>query len=86
MPEKPQPSSEQIHRAEEAKHLLANDVFAEALTAVRADALLKLASVDATDVTAIQALQAMVRVTDSIRDALMAAILQTGEHDGGMTA
>lgn len=61
-------------------------MFAGALTSVRMDALLKLAEVNATDIPAIQALQATVRVTDSIRDALMAAILQTGEQDGGVTA
>lgn len=86
MPENTQPSSEQRHKAEEAKHLLSSDIFAEALTAIRADALLKLAAVEPTDVTAIQSLQATVRVTESIRDALVEAILRTGEQDGGMTA
>lgn len=50
------------------------------------DALVALAEADPDDKTEILRLQAVVRVTANIRDALMAEILRTGEHDGGMTA
>lgn len=61
-------------------------MFASALTGVRMDALVALAEADPDDKTEILRLQAVVRVTANIRDALMAEILRTGEHDGGMTA
>lgn len=49
-------------------------------------ALVALAEANADDKTQILRLQAKVWVTGEIRDALMAEILRTGEHDGGMTA
>jgi len=77
---------EQEHRAEEAKNLLANDLFADAMAQVRMSALAKLADVDATDTPAILRLQAVAGCTQEVRDLLYAAIIATGEHDGGMTA
>ena len=79
-------TSEQIHKAEEAKRLLASDLFAEMLTAVRMDALVALATANPDDKTEILRQQAFVRVTGEIRAALEATILRTGESDGGMTA
>lgn len=79
-------TAEQIHRAEEAKHLLANDVLAEALTAIRMDALLALADADPDDKTSILRQQAIVAVTGDMPQMLKRAILLTGEHDGGVTA
>jgi hypothetical protein len=77
--------AELIHRAEEAKTLLANDLLAEALTTVRMDALLGLAAVKATDTNDILRLQAIVHVTEAMRDYLEAAITRTGARDGGLT-
>ncbi len=77
--------SDLIHRAEEAKTLLANDLLAEALTSVRMDALLGLANVKATDTSDILRLQAIVHVTQAMRDYLEAAITRTGERDGGLS-
>lgn len=74
-----------IHRAEEAKRLLSSDLFAEALTQVRMDALLSLGSVDPTNTTEIHRLQAIVRCTEDIRGFLEAAITRTGANDGGLT-
>ena len=73
-------------RAEEARNLLASDLFAEAMTAVRTDALMSLATVKADDTLEIQRLQAIVHCTEGFRDALVAATLKAGERDGGVTA
>ena len=73
-------------RAEEARNLLASDLFAEAMTIVRTDALMALASVKADDILEIQRLQAIVHCTEKLHDALVAATLKAGERDGGVTA
>ena len=77
--------SEKIHRAEHAKQLLADDLFAEMLTSVRFDALNALAGVNPDDKTEIMRQQAIVSVTGDIRSLLEAAILATGEKDGGFS-
>ena len=77
---------EQEHRAEEAKNLLGNDLFAELLTQVRTDALVGLADVDADNIKEVLRLQAIAHCTLEVRMLLEAVILQTGEQDGGMTA
>lgn len=73
-----------IHRAEQAKSLLANDLFADALTQIRMEALLGLSDVDPSRTTEILRLQAIVRCTDDIRGFLEAAITRTGANDGGL--
>lgn len=50
------------------------------------DALVGLANCDASDTKEVLRLQAIAKCTEGIRDALVAEILRTGEHDGGMTA
>lgn len=77
--------ADKIHRAEHAKQLLADDLFAEMLTTVRANALNELATVDPDDKPAIHRQQAIVSVTGDIKDMLEAAIIATGEHDGGFS-
>lgn len=71
------------HRAEEAKNLLSNELLAEALTEVRMDALVALGEVDATDTKEILRLQAIAHCLQEVRDKLEAAIIRTGERDGG---
>jgi hypothetical protein len=73
-------------RAEEARNLLASDLFAEAMTIVRTDALMGLSIVKADDILEIQRLQAIVHCTDGLKDALVGAVLKAGERDGGVTA
>jgi hypothetical protein len=72
----------QEHYANEAKRLLADDTFAEALTRVRTKAMSDLAVADADDKTAILRLQAKVAVTTEILDELNGMILAIG-NDGG---
>lgn len=87
MEDRTQPSSsEQIHRAEEAKQLLANDIFAEALTAIAEDALEQLTRIDPDDKNGIIRQQAIVQVARDLPTTLTAFILRTGEKDGGVTA
>ncbi len=71
------------HYANEAKRLLADDTFAEALTRVRMQAMTDLATADADDKTAILRLQAKVAVTTDILDELNGMILAMGASDGG---
>lgn len=73
-----------IHRAEEAKRLLGSDLFADALTSVKMDALLELAKVDADSFNKITRLQSIVHVIDEIKSFLEAAITRTGANDGGL--
>lgn len=73
----------QIERADQARHLLNDDLFAEMLTTVRLDALNALAIVNPEDQTAILRQQAIVAVTGEIKDRLEACITATGEKDGG---
>lgn len=75
--------AELIERAGHARRILSDAVFVDALTAIRVDALMALASVDAMDTQAINRLQAIVQVTDEIKDQLEAAIKATGQMDGG---
>lgn len=70
-------------RAERAKQILNDDLFAEMLTELRQDAFIKLAGVPADDAGAIRDQQAVVKVTDEIRDRLAAMVLATGQDDGG---
>ncbi len=78
-------TDEDNYRAERARGLLADDLLAEALTTVRMAALLGLADVKATDTNDILRLQAIVHVTEAMKDYLQAAITKTGERDGGLT-
>ena len=71
------------HYASEAKRLLADDTFAEALTSIRAKALNDLAAHDADDKTGIVRLQQKVAVTDEILGELQGMILAMGTSDGG---
>lgn len=79
------PSNEQIHRAQMAKELLANDMLAEAMTEVRMAALTELGEVDPTDTDRIRRLQAMANCLVDVKANLEAAIIGTGELDGGIT-
>lgn len=72
-------------RADRAKVLLNDDLFAEMLTTVRLEALNGLAEVKASDTDDILRLQAIVHVTGEIKDRLEACITATGERDGGYT-
>ncbi len=76
-------AEDKIYRAEAAHRLLNDAVFADALTQVRMDALLMLADVNPTAVDEIRRLQAIVIVTDQLRDNLEAAITASGSRDGG---
>ena len=78
-------TDEDIYRAEQARMLLGNDLFATALTEVRMDALLELAKADAASFKEIVRLQAIVHVTDAIKASLEAAITKSGARDGGLT-
>lgn len=77
-------TEDDIYRAQRAKDLLSDEVFADALTSVRMDALLSLAEVKATDTVDILRLQAIVHVTEAMKDYLAAAIKKTGTADGGL--
>jgi hypothetical protein len=78
-------TSDQEHRAEEAKTLLANEIFGNAMATVRLNALAELATADATNAAEILRLQAIANCTQEVRDLLYAAIIATGEIDGGIT-
>lgn len=79
--------ADQAYRAETARRLLNDEpLFAEALTAIRMDALLDLAEADPDDKTAILRLQAIAHVTMEIKDRLEAEILASGSSDGGVSA
>lgn len=71
------------HYANEAKRLLADDTFAEALTRIRAKAFADLANADADDRTAIVRLQQKVKLTSEILDELTGMVLSLGDSDGG---
>lgn len=73
----------QEHYASEAKRLLADDTFAEALTRVRTKALADLAEADADNKTMIVRLQQKVAVTAEILAELEGMILSMGTSDGG---
>lgn len=76
--------AQKIERANRAKVLLNDDLFAEMLTEVRMDALNALSETPADDPNEIRRLQALVQVTGEIKDRLEAAIIATGELDGGL--
>lgn len=71
------------HYASEAKRILTDDTFAEALTRVRVAALNELAEHDADDRTGIVRLQQKVAVTHEILAELQGMILAMGTSDGG---
>lgn len=71
------------HYAKEAERLLNDPIFAEALTAVREEALIALGDVDATNITEILRLQAVARCAQDVKDRLEAHILAMGTRDGG---
>lgn len=72
-------------RAERAKRLLEDDVFAEILTIVRQDAVDKMADAEPASTELIQA-QQLYRLTTDIYDRLLAAAhIATGERDGGVS-
>lgn len=71
------------HYASEAKRLVADDTFAEALTRIRTQAMNELAVADADDKSAILRLQAKVAVTMEILGELNGMILAMGTSDGG---
>ena len=77
--------ADQVHRAEQAKILLSNDLFAEAMTAVRMNALVALASVDPTDTAAIMKLQAIAHCTEEVFGLLDSEITRSGVRDGGVS-
>lgn len=79
--------SQRIYRAEHAKQLLSDDLFAEMLAHVRFDALNELSDLDPdTQAGDIRRQQAIVHVTDEIREALMAVVIEAGTQDGGTSA
>lgn len=73
------------HYAKEAARLLNDEVLASAFEAVKLNAMMSLCEVDATDTKEIQRLQAIANCLQEVRDALEAAILATGERDGGLS-
>lgn len=70
-------------KAEYAKLMLQSDVFAEALTEIRNDALLALAEIKADDMLGIVRQQAIVAVTGEIVASLKAKMTAAGSMDGG---
>lgn len=72
------------HYAKEAARLLNDDVLAEAMTAVRTDALVALATVKADDVTEILRLQAIANCLPDVVDALKSHIIAAGGMSGGV--
>lgn len=76
---------EQIHLANEAIRLLNDETLAWAMTEVRTEALAALAEVDATNADEIRRLQAIAGCLQDVRDKLHAAILATGQGDGGVS-
>lgn len=79
--------ADQAYRAETARRLLKDEpLFAEALTAIRADALSDLSVADPDNKTEILRLQAIAHVTMEIKDRLEAEILASGSSDGGVSA
>lgn len=79
-------SPDQIHRAQEAKRLLNEPLLAEAMETVRMNALIELGTIDPTDIAKITQLQAVAGATMQLFDFLRAAILSSGEQDGGLEA
>jgi hypothetical protein len=71
------------HYANEASRLLSDDTLATAMTTVRANALVALADVDASDTKEILRLQAIANCLQDVRDQLEAAIKSMGSADGG---
>lgn len=76
-------NKQQQDRAEAAKRLLQDPIFAEAMESVRTNALLELAEVDPTDMTAIMRWQAVAHCTQEVLDFLDTEIKKTGAQDGG---
>lgn len=75
--------AQQVERAERARFLLSDDLFAEMLTTIRLDALNALAEVDPDDKNQILRQQAIVAVTGEIKSLLERCTLTTGGQDGG---
>ena len=71
------------HYAKEAARLLGDDTLASAMTVVRTNALLALATVDASATNEILRLQAIANCLSEVRDQLEAAIVAMGTADGG---
>jgi len=76
---------DQLHRAELAREILSNDMFAEAMTTVRMNALVGLADVDPTDIAAFMELRAIAKCTEQVIDLLNSEITKAGERDGGVS-
>lgn len=72
------------HYRKEAERLLNDDVLAEAFTAVRMNALVALATVDADNKTEILRLQAMAGILPEVVDALRSHIIAAGGMSGGV--
>jgi endonuclease V-like protein UPF0215 family len=72
------------HYAKEAERLLNDDVLAEAMTAVRMNALVELSTVKADDVTEILRLQAIANCLPEVVDALKSHIIAAGGMSGGV--
>ncbi len=77
------PTAQEEHYAKEAHRLLNDEVLAAAFERVRLEALVALADADPDDKTQIMRLQAKANCLQEVRDALHAAIVATGENDGG---
>lgn len=72
------------HYAKEATRLLNDDVLAEAMTAVRTNALVALSTVDADNKTEILRLQAIANCLPDVVDALKSHIIAAGGMSGGV--
>lgn len=72
------------HYAKEAVRLLNDDVLAEAMTAVRMNALVELSTVKADDITEILRLQAIANCLPDVVDALKSHIIAAGGMSGGV--
>lgn len=71
------------HYAKEARRLLNDDVFAEAMTTVRMNALVALGEVDPSNTKEIMRLQAIARCLDDVKSELERAILAQSDSANG---
>ncbi len=78
-------AEDKIYRAEQARVLLGNDLFAEAITEVRMDALKALGDIDPANFKEICRLQAIAKCTEEVVAKLQAAITASGVRDGGQS-
>lgn len=72
-------------KAEQARHILGNDLIAEVLTEIRTEALLALADIKADDTLGILKHQATAAVAFEFVTRLQAKITAAGTNDGGFT-